>query len=154
MKTITYQDIMSWSPCYDPVARGLCTPDWSGTALDILRAEHIPAEDRLWVVLREELIDPRALRLFAVWCARRALARIANPDPRSIAACDIAERHANGQATDEELDAARVAASDAWADAAAADAAAAARSAASAADAAARSAQITKLIEMLEDNTQ
>ena len=45
-------------------------------------------------------------RLFAVWCARRALARVQSPDPRSIVACDVAERHATGRATDEELTAA------------------------------------------------
>jgi len=54
--------------------------------------------------------NDRTARLFAVWCAREALALMDDPDPRSLAACDVAERYANGEATDKELDAARDAA--------------------------------------------
>ena len=70
------------------------------------------------------------LRLFAVRCARRVQHLMT--DPRSIKALDVAERHAKGEATDAELDAARDAA---WspATAAACDAADAAWEAADAA---------------------
>jgi hypothetical protein len=47
----------------------------------------------------------REWRLFAVWCARQVQHLMT--DPRSIAALDVAERYARGEATDEELDAAR-----------------------------------------------
>jgi len=50
-------------------------------------------------------------RLYAVWCARQVEHLMT--DERSKAALDVAERHANGNATDEELDAARDAAWDA-----------------------------------------
>jgi len=111
------------------------------TALQILDLD-IPAEDRLWAVLREELIDPRALRLFACREAELALNRVQRRggavDPRSREAIRVARRYANGMASDEELDAARAAADAARA---AADAArAAARDAARAAEAAARDA--------------
>jgi len=60
--------------------------------------------------------NDRTARLFAVWCAREALKLIDEPDPRSIEACNVAERYANGEATDEELAAAWAAAWDAaWA---------------------------------------
>jgi len=88
---------------------------------------------------RVEGWNDRNLRLFAVWCARQALARVDNPDPRSIAACDVAERFANGEATKEELAAARDAR----------DARAAAWDAASADSAAAWDAQSKKLLEMI-----
>ena len=52
------------------------------------------------------------LRLFAVRCARRVQHLML--DPRSVAAVDVAERHAKGEATDEELAAARSAADAAW----------------------------------------
>ena len=113
--TITINDIRSWEPCYDP-ARFL-PEGWQGTALDILAVGECSVDDRLWVVLREECIDDRTIRLFAVWCARQALALIDDPDPRSVAACDVAERYANGDATSEELAAARAAAWDAARDA-------------------------------------
>ena len=44
------------------------------------------------------------LRLFAVRCARRVQHLMT--DPRSLAALDVAERHARGEATDAELKAA------------------------------------------------
>ena len=53
--------------------------------------------------------DDRTLRLFAVWCARNTPLADGRKtgdlltDPRSLAALEVAERHANGQATDEEL---------------------------------------------------
>jgi len=184
MKTYTIADIRELGPCYDPVTGldeygdvkhpgGFLSEDWTGTAVDVLRVQNCPLEDRLWVV--SQWIDDRTLRLFAVWCARQALKLVDNPDPRSLAACDVAERYANGEATQAELTAARDAAWDAARDAAwdaawaaawatARDAARdaawdaawdAARDAAwaaarDAARAAARAAQIEHLIKMLE----
>lgn len=102
MKTITTADINSWSPCY-PAERHLSV-DWKGTVLDILDHPKIPMQDKLWVVCREELLSPKLLRLFAVWCARQVQHLM--KDQRSIDALDVAERFANGLATKEELDAA------------------------------------------------
>ena len=58
--------------------------------------------------LNFEGLSDKKLRLFAVRCARQVQHLMT--DPRSIAALDVAERHAHGQATDEELRAAQVAA--------------------------------------------
>lgn len=161
MNTFTINDIRKLKPCYDPT--DYLPETWTGTALDILRVTECPAQDRLWVVLREGWIDGKTLRLFAVWCAREAL-KIDKPDPRSVAVCDVAERYASGDATEEELDArwnaARHATCAAWnaAMAAAKDAAWNAAMAAAwdaAGDAAwntARDAQIKKLLEMLDDD--
>ena len=63
--------------------------------------------------------DDRTLRLFSVWCARNTPLADGRKtgdlftDPRSLDALQVAERHANGLATDEELAAARAAARDA-----------------------------------------
>jgi len=144
MKQITLQEIRELNPCYDPAK--FLPEDWTGTVVDILNVEDCPAEDRIWVVLREEFIDAKTLRLFAVWCAREALKLVENPDVRSIEACNVAERYANGEATDEELSAAAWAASAAWAGSAARAAwAASAGSAAWAGSAA----QIKQLVKML-----
>jgi hypothetical protein len=70
----------------------------------------IPAEDILWLLLRKEFLSEKDLRLFAVWCAREALKLVENPDGRIVNACNVAERYANGQATKEDLLAARKAA--------------------------------------------
>jgi len=93
--------ILSKNPCYDPTR--YLPEGWKGSVKGILRHRDIPAKDKLWVVLRKDLIDDKTLRLFAVACARRALTRIPDPDPRSIFACDVAERVANGIATRKEL---------------------------------------------------
>jgi hypothetical protein len=106
MKTIKMADIRSWKPCYD-LARHLAE-DWEGTVLDILKHDTISPQDKLWVVCREDLIDAKTLRLFAVWCARQVQHLMT--DERSIAALEVAERYANGKATDDELAAARAAA--------------------------------------------
>jgi hypothetical protein len=86
--------------------------------------------------------NDKNMRLYAVWCAREALKLVDSPDPRSINACDVAEKYGNGEATYKELAAARAAAMDAaWA--------AARDTARDAAMAAARDAQYKKLWEMI-----
>jgi hypothetical protein len=67
-------------------------------------------DDALWCL---RVVDDyqHEMRLFAVDCAR-SVQHLTN-DQRSIAAIDIAERYANGLATNQELDAARNAAGDA-----------------------------------------
>lgn len=85
------------------------------------------ADDALWC-LRAEPQHDRLWRMVAVRCARTVQHLMT--DPRSLAALDVAERHAHGDATDAELAAARAAAwAAAWA-AAGAAAGAAARAAA------------------------
>lgn len=90
---------------------------WRGNALDVLRMDQIPARFRLEIVLFRSWIGARTLRLFAVWCARQALAKIANPDPRAGTACEVAELFAQGKATRDALKAACAAARQAQRDA-------------------------------------
>jgi hypothetical protein len=92
--------------------------------------------DAVWC-LRSVPEHDREWRLYAVWCARQVQHLMANP--RSIAALDVAERFANGHATDRELSAAGAAARDAaW------DAARAARDAAWDATRATRAARVAQ----------
>jgi hypothetical protein len=91
--------------------------------------------DALWCCRAEPDLAP-IWRRYAVWCARQVQHLMT--DQRSLDALDVAERHAKGAATDEELDVAWAAARAAWDVAASAAAwAAAARDAADAAMAAA-----------------
>ncbi|MDD5512099.1 MAG: hypothetical protein PHI12_15040 [Dehalococcoidales bacterium] len=129
----TYDDIMALEPCYDPAEVGYCTHEWRGTALDVLRAENIPAKDRLWLVLNDGWVPDRTLHEFAIWCAEQALALIETPDPRSLRALEIKRAWLDGMATDDELAAAEAAAEAAARDAARDAAWAAARAAAEAA---------------------
>lgn len=119
MKTITYEQFLEFDPCYlyDPEKKALMESiaqrreHWS--ALDILELDEIPAEDRLWAVLWEALIDAPLLHEFACRCAERALSRVENPDPRSVRVIEVKRAWIRGEATDDELEAARAAALDA-----------------------------------------
>ena len=107
MKTINNELIRSFTPCYDPSEKGI--PD--DETLPVLEWVEkyrgvVSDEDIIWLLCHEEFLSDKDLRLFAVWCAREALKLVNNPDPRSIEACNVAERYANGEATDEELEAA------------------------------------------------
>ena len=116
MRSITYEEFLEFDPCYlrnrekkalmDSIARR--KKRW--TALDILGLEEIPDEDKLWCVLREELIDEKTLHEFACVCAERALRRVENPDPRSVAAIEAKRAWIKGEISDAELAAARDAA--------------------------------------------
>ena len=101
-------------------AHGPCSDGWAKLLrhLDKTQADDEPLalatildsnglDDALWC-LRAVDGHEREMRLYAVWCARQVQSLMT--DSRSVAALDVAERHANGQATDEELDAASAAA--------------------------------------------
>lgn len=117
MKSITYEDFAGFEPCWltdeykraehaEQLARYRAMRDkW--TALDILRLDEVSAEDRLWLVLREELVDAPILHEFACRCAERALSRVYTPDPQSISAIETKRKWLRGECTDDELHAAR-----------------------------------------------
>jgi len=102
------------------------------TMADLWKREDMRPEWREWVATRPGVLTDRELRLYACWCARQIWHLLT--DERSRTAVMVAERHADGLATDAEFTAAGAAAWAAWA---AAGEAGAARSAAWAAGAAA-----------------
>ena len=106
-------------------------------------------DDALWCLRAVEGYD-REIRLYAVWCARQVQHLL--KDQRSLDAIDVAERYANGDATEAELaSAAGDAAEDAAEDAARAAAWAAADAANAAAWEAARSKQEAELRRICEE---
>ncbi|NPE52972.1 hypothetical protein E0I03_18490, partial [Dickeya dadantii] len=74
-------------------------------AAAVVTAEHI--SDAIWA-LRIRPEHKNLWRKYAVWCARQVSHLMT--DERSRNVLDVAWRHADGQATDEELTAARAAA--------------------------------------------
>ena len=155
LHTLTWADFKKFEPCYDPQER---YGDFSGTILDILKDKRIPAKDRIWAATRKGMLDDRTLRLFTCKCVREVWHLLT--DERSRKAVEVAELYAVGEATDEELAAARAAARDAamaaawdaaWAAAMAATWAAARAATWAAARDAAMDKQIMILIQLIEN---
>ena len=128
----------SLGPGFDPDAPIKITTILDSNGLD----------DALWCLCAVDG-HQREMRLFAVDCARAVQHLMA--DPRSVAALDVAERHANGEATDGELSAAWSATRSAAWSAAWSAARSAAESAAESAAWSARSAAWSAAIEVQSD---
>jgi len=111
MMYTTLKRIKAHSPCADSwrkLLKGLGKTKADDARLSYARILKICGfEDAIWAARCEPRYN-REWRLYAAWCARQVQHLLT--DPRSIAALDVAERHANGTATDEELAAARAAA--------------------------------------------
>lgn len=142
--TTTLNRIKACNPCQSGWQRGLAaagksSPDDEPILFSAI-AETVGINNAIWC-MHAEPQHSRELRLFAVWCARQVQHLMT--DQRSLAALDVAERHANGHASAADLAAASAAAWDAASAAASAAAGAAARDAAlAAARAAARDAAL------------
>lgn len=146
MKTLTYASIKELAPCYDPIK--YIPVDWSGSVIDILSMKNIPARDRLWVAVRNQLMSQDHLKKFGLFCARQC--EMYSTDPRVKLCNDTTQAYLQGEVTLEQLKKARYAANVAAAYAANAYAANAANAAAAyAANAASREEQCLYLIELL-----
>ena len=76
------------------------------TALDVLNLEGISDELKISVVEIPGFIHSDILNEFACRCAERALSRVKNPDPRSVAAIEAKRAWMKGEISDAELAAA------------------------------------------------
>ena len=104
LKTFDIADVRSWNLSHDP---SLYLPEgWSGTVIDWMKIDAMPAYDRLRMVWREPLLSEKTLRRFAVWCVRQVEHLLTYAESKS--AIEVAERFACGNATTEELTAARI----------------------------------------------
>lgn len=110
MKT-TLNKIKDHSPCsegWQKLLTNLGKTKADDEALSILAIlDSNGLEDALWALCAVDGYE-KEMRLFAVWCARRVQHLM--KDERSIKAIDVAEAYANGNATQQELDAVRDAA--------------------------------------------
>jgi hypothetical protein len=107
MLTTTLNAIRDHDPCVDGWQKllaylGKTGPDDEPVTLATILDSN-GFDDALWA-LRCVTGHDRAIRHYAVWCARRVQHLMM--DPRSVEALDVAERYADGLATDEELSAA------------------------------------------------
>jgi hypothetical protein len=105
MKTLSNEIIRKLKPCYDPAKIGIPENEELSVIDFVTKYRNTvnSPNDIIWLLCRPEFMSEKDMRLFAVWCAREALKLVEDPDPRSIEACNVAERYADGEATKEEL---------------------------------------------------
>ena len=116
MKTVTLEKFLTFEPCWleeeggEERLReiGLRKNEW--TALDVLALEEEIADDRLWAVLREDFLSKNTLYEFALLCAEHALTIDKVTDERCWNAIKVKRAWLRGEASDDELAAARTAA--------------------------------------------
>lgn len=134
IEVITADMIIGWHPCEDwpeERIRKIC-PAKGASPLKIARARQLSVADRLWLLLREDVLGHRLCHEIAADYAERVLPIFERerPDDTRMRDCiEVRRRYARGEAAAGEMAAARAAASSA-AGAAAWDAAGAARAAA------------------------
>jgi len=120
--TTTLVEIRNHGPCapgWEILLKHLGKKKADDEPLDLLTIlDSNGLDDCLWCARATHGHD-RLWRLYVVWCVRKVQHLMT--DPRSLAALDVAERFANGNATADELDKARTSARSAsWARAGAA----------------------------------
>jgi hypothetical protein len=110
MKTylVTRNSCRKANSCYSDEELAELIPLEGLTPQQVAGLVSVSAEDRHWALAHASSATDRILQEHICWCARQLLARVENPDPRSIQAVEVSERFARGEATDEELDAALV----------------------------------------------
>ena len=125
MMSVTIDTVLRWQPCDPPYTREYVTSLFAGrkmiTALDVLDMD-IPHEDKLWAVLREDMIREHGLQELACRFVEDVLPLYEQQfpgDDRPRRAIEVKRLWLRGEATNEELVAAWTAA--AWAVRAAAD---------------------------------
>lgn len=113
---VTPEKFKRFNPCWLETREGRARferiaavrDEWN--ALDVLDLEDVSACNKLWSVLREEFLPSMLLHEFACRCAEYALSLVENPDARIVEAIRVKRRWMTGDATDDELMAARDAA--------------------------------------------
>ena len=99
-RMFTLDDIRALGLCKDPTEVQGVDEGWTGTAQDILSAEQVKPEDRLWVVLRLDI--PRRVKLEFAWGAATQVRHLML-DERSAHALDVLRAWIDGKATAGEL---------------------------------------------------
>lgn len=107
---ITRELLMGWRACYTDGRIAEIVPKAGLTPLEVCDFSGVSTQDRMWVLLREEVLSTKVLRLLACNWARQALALDPMVDSRAVDTIEVAERYAYGRATEDEFAEARDAA--------------------------------------------
>lgn len=108
-KTADYETFLSWNPCWLYTAEGRRrlryyakkTKQW--TTLDILNLRAVCAKDKLWIVLRPEMLDESVLDEFMCWCAETALRDVKKPDLPLVSLLTAKRQYMRGEINKDKL---------------------------------------------------
>ena len=102
---IMREQLRQWGACYADERIAELVPEEGLSPLEVAALD-IPAEDRMWVLLREDIIPARELRLLACDWAEAACSKTGWDNEHSLNAIAVARRFAVGEVPAAELDAA------------------------------------------------
>jgi len=104
MKLVTYDAIMEWNPCYNPIQIGIPT-DYSDTLLNFVKEYRHKVknlQDINWITCR--FLDKKTRDYYTWWCVNEI--KHLMKDKRSVKAVDTLKLYIDGKATIKELEAA------------------------------------------------
>jgi hypothetical protein len=104
MKLVTYDAIMEWNPCYNPIQIGIPT-DYSDTLLNFVKEYRHKVknlQDINWITCR--FLDKKTRDYYTWWCVNEI--KHLMKDKRSVKAINILKDYIDGVATIKELKAA------------------------------------------------
>lgn len=97
MKTVTFDKLMSF------LSRNIRENKSEWSALDVLKIESLPIDDRLKVVLREDFIESEILHEFACLCAEKALSLVEKTYPICTDGIEAKRKWLRGEISDDEM---------------------------------------------------
>jgi hypothetical protein len=101
---ITAEQIISWEPCEDYSEHLICELVGDGVTLqEILDTDIILNENKMWLLLREEVFPGKQLHEIDCRVLEYTLSKIDNPNKRYSEAIRVKRLWLDGKLTDEEL---------------------------------------------------
>ena len=102
MKYITPKHLRKWNACYTDERIAELVPD-EGLTLQGYLALDIPDKDKVWLATRPKVLSDYVLYNWTALIVGRALGRIGNPDPRSVAVIGYLRSRATGGPRNSEI---------------------------------------------------
>jgi len=96
-KRITRSWLKNNGACYSDYRLRKLVPKEGVTLQQVLETDQIPDADKLWVATRDGVLPQRIAAAWMAGIVERALGRIPNPDPRSLAIVPLLRRISAGE---------------------------------------------------------
>ena len=102
IRRITRSWLRNNGACYSDEQIAALVPEEGVTLQQVLETDRIPDGDKIWVATREKLLPETIMVAWLAGIVERALGRLKNPDPRSLAVIPMLRRIASGEEVGQE----------------------------------------------------